>query len=56
MLQLRINEVSDEFDLSAVENLVAASVVMALSVLSENEMKQRVLLASSSEERVERFK
>jgi hypothetical protein len=36
-----MREVRDEFDLSASDNLITPSLPMALSVLSENEMKQQ---------------
>jgi hypothetical protein len=43
-LLLRSSEVRVEFDLSASDNLAAPAVPISLPVLSENEMKQQVLL------------
>jgi hypothetical protein len=40
LLLLRSSEVRDVFPLSALDNLIAPSSPMLLSVLSENEMKQ----------------
>jgi hypothetical protein len=42
--------VRNEFDLSASENLIAASAPIVSSILSENEMKQQVLLPPRSSE------
>jgi hypothetical protein len=39
MLQLRLSEVRDEFDLIASDSLVTALFPILLSALSENEMK-----------------
>jgi hypothetical protein len=47
LLLLRSSEVSDEFDLSASDNLAAPSPIL-LSVLSEDEMKITSMLLSSS--------
>jgi hypothetical protein len=41
--------VRDEFDLSASANLVSPSLPILFAVFSENEMKQSLLLARSSE-------
>jgi hypothetical protein len=45
MLPLKFKDVSDEFDLSASNNLAAPSLPISLSVLSQNELKQQACTA-----------
>jgi hypothetical protein len=53
LLPLRSSEARDEFDLSASDNLIAPSLPILFSVLSENDMKASVLPKSLSEVRDE---
>jgi hypothetical protein len=49
LLRLRLSEVKDVFDLSALDKLIADTLQRELSVLSENQMEQQDVTAEVEE-------